>query len=88
MVAAFGLILGGAIADVIPRPTIIALLAIPLAIPVYRGLRDFYESPYELMPRMGKGVQLHMVAGLLLIVGYVVAVVAGHLSHSPPFFLR
>ena len=63
-------------------------LQTPLAIPVYGGLRDFYESPYELMPRMGKGVQLHMVAGLLLIVGYVVAVVAGHLSHSPPFFLR
>src|SRR5207249_4891167 len=31
--AAFGLILGGAIADLIPRPTVIALLAIPFAIP-------------------------------------------------------
>ena len=88
VVAAFGLILGGAIADVIPRPTIIALAAIPLALPVYRGMQAFYESPYELMPRLGKGVQLHMAAGLLLVLGYVIAIVASHNITSPPFFLR
>ena len=84
----FALILGGAIAGVIPRPTAIALAAIPLAIPVYSGLLDFYESPYELMPRMGKGVQLHLATGLLLVLGYVIAIVASHLMSSPPLFLR
>jgi 1,4-dihydroxy-2-naphthoate octaprenyltransferase len=86
--AAFGLIAGGSIAGVIVRPTIIALLALPLAAQVYRGLRDHYESPYQLMPYMGKGVQLHMATGLLLLLGYVVAIVASHLSGHPPVFLR
>jgi 1,4-dihydroxy-2-naphthoate octaprenyltransferase len=84
----FGLILVGAIAGAIPRPTIIALAAIPLALPVYRGMQDFYESPYEIMPRLGKGVQLHMAAGVLLVLGYVIAIVAAHNMASPPFFLR
>jgi hypothetical protein len=33
-------------------------------------------------------VNLHLFAGLLLVVGYVVAIVASHVSSSPPFFLR
>jgi 1,4-dihydroxy-2-naphthoate octaprenyltransferase len=85
---AFGLILVGSLAGVIPRPTIIALAALPLAFPVYRGLQDFYQSPYELMPRMGKNIQLHLATGVLLIVGYVIAIIASHVSHSPPVFLR
>jgi 1,4-dihydroxy-2-naphthoate octaprenyltransferase len=85
---AFGLILVGAIADVIPRPTIIALLAIPLALQVYRGLKDHYESPYELMPKMGTNVQLHLATGMLLILGYVIAIIASHVSANPPAFLR
>jgi 1,4-dihydroxy-2-naphthoate octaprenyltransferase len=88
VVAAFGLILVGAVAGVIPRPTIIALAAAPLAAEVYRGLRDHYESPYQLMPHMGKGVQLHMAAGLLLVAGYVIAIIADHLMSNPPVFLR
>jgi 1,4-dihydroxy-2-naphthoate octaprenyltransferase len=85
---AFGLIAGGAIAGVIVRPAIIALAALPLAGQVYRGLRDHYESPYQLMAFMGKGVQLHMAAGLLLLVGYLIAIVASHISGHPPVFLR
>jgi 1,4-dihydroxy-2-naphthoate polyprenyltransferase len=86
--AAFGLILFGAIFGVIPRPTIIALAAIPLAISVYRGLQEYYESPYQLMPKMGTNVQLHLVTGLLLILGYVIAIVVSHISSNPPAFLR
>jgi 1,4-dihydroxy-2-naphthoate octaprenyltransferase len=85
---AFGLIAGGAIAGVIVRPAIIALAALPLATQVYRGLRDHYESPYQLMPFMGKGVQLHLATGLLLWIGYLVAIVASHVSGHPPVFLR
>src|SRR5439155_16026604 len=85
---AFGLIAGGAIAGAIVRPAILALLAAPLATQVYRGLRDHYEGPYQLMAFMGKGVQLHMAAGLLLLVGYAVAIVASHVSGHPPVFLR
>jgi 1,4-dihydroxy-2-naphthoate polyprenyltransferase len=85
---AFGLILVGAVSGAIARPAIIALAAAPLALPVYRGLRDHYESPYQLMPFMGKNIQLHLATGMLLIVGYVIAIVASHLSSSPPPFLR
>jgi len=85
---ALGLILVGAIVGTIPRPTIIALAAIPLAVEVYRGLQAYYESPYQLMPKMGKNIQLHVAVGMLLIVGYVIALIAAHISASPPVFLR
>jgi len=85
---AAGLILGGAISGLLPRPTVVALAAFPLAVPVYRALRDSYESPYVLMPAMAKNIQLHVAAGLGLVVGYVMAIVATHLMNAPPFFLR
>jgi 1,4-dihydroxy-2-naphthoate polyprenyltransferase len=85
---AFALVAAGAVAGVIPRPTIVALAAAPLAFQVYRGLREHYESPYELMPFMGKGVQLHLATGLLLLAGYAAAIASEHLLSTPPAFLR
>jgi 1,4-dihydroxy-2-naphthoate octaprenyltransferase len=86
--AAGGLILGGATSGLLPRPTLIALAALPLAVPVYRALRDSYDSPYVLMPAMAKNIQLHVASGLGLVLGYVIAIVAEHLISNPPFFLR
>jgi len=86
--AAFGLILFGSLFGVMPRPTILALAALPLAFTVRRGLLEAYEDPYALMPYMAKNIQLHLFTGLLLIAGYVIAIVATHLSASPPAFLR
>jgi 1,4-dihydroxy-2-naphthoate polyprenyltransferase len=85
---AFGLIAGGALSGFTPRPTLIALAAVPLAVPVYRGMQAFYDLPYQLMPRMGKGVQLHLSAGLLLVIGYAIAIVADHVMATPPALLR
>jgi len=73
---AFGLIAVFAISGLIVRPAIIALAAAPLALPVIRALRESYEQPYALMPAMGKNIQLHLATGVLLILGYVVALVA------------
>jgi 1,4-dihydroxy-2-naphthoate octaprenyltransferase len=84
---AFVLILFGALFGVIPRPTLLALAALPLAFAVDRGLREQYENPYGLMPYMGKNIQLHLFTGLLLIIGYVIAIVAIHVSSDPPSFL-
>ena len=39
------------------------------------------------MPAMGKNIQLHLVTGLLLIVGYVIAIVADAALDDPPVFL-
>jgi hypothetical protein len=44
-------------------------------VPVYRALRDHYDSPYELMPAMAKNIQLHLATGVLLILGYLIAIV-------------
>ena len=84
---AFGLIVVFVLAGWIVRPTLIALAAAPLAVPVYRALRDFYEQPYALMPAMARNIQLHLATGVLLIVGYVIAIVADAALDGPPFFL-
>jgi 1,4-dihydroxy-2-naphthoate polyprenyltransferase len=73
---AFAMIVVFAAAGWIVRPALIAVAAAPLAVPVYRALRDFYEQPYALMPAMGKNIQLHLATGVLLILGYVIAIVA------------
>ena len=78
----------GAISGIIARPALIALVTIPMALKVLRGMRAAYEDPYALMPTMGVGVNLHVFTGLLLFVGYVIAIVASHLMASPPVFLR
>jgi len=83
----FALIALFAIAGWTVRPTIIALAAAPLALPVYRALRDHYEEPYTLMPAMAKNIQLHLATGVLLIFGYVIALIADTAMTDPPFFL-
>jgi 1,4-dihydroxy-2-naphthoate octaprenyltransferase len=84
---AFALIVLFAFAGWIVRPALIALAAAPLALPVYRALRDHYEEPYTLMPAMAKNIQLHLATGVLLIFGYVIAIVADAWIDDPPFFL-
>jgi 1,4-dihydroxy-2-naphthoate polyprenyltransferase len=82
----FGLIAIFAIAGLTVRPTIIALAAAPLALPVYRALRESYESPYALMPAMARNIQLHLATGVLLILGYVIAIIADAAMDDPPWF--
>jgi 1,4-dihydroxy-2-naphthoate octaprenyltransferase len=85
---AFALIAGGAISGLMARPTIIALITIPMALKVYRGLKAHYDSPYEVMATLGVGVNLHLYTGMLLIAGYVIAIIAAHNMHPPPAILR
>jgi 1,4-dihydroxy-2-naphthoate polyprenyltransferase len=84
---AFGLIVVFAVAGWIVRPAIIALAAAPLAVPVYRALKEWYDQPYALMPAMARNIQLHLATGVLLILGYVIAIVADAAMDDPPFFL-
>ena len=83
----FALIAVFGVTGITARPTLLALLAAPLALPVRHALREAYDQPYALMPAMGKNIQLHLVTGVLLVVGYVVAIVADHALSNPPFFL-
>ena len=73
--AAFALVIAGVAGGVLPWPALLALLALPLAWRVYRGLVAHYDSPYTLMAFMGVNVKLHLYTGLLLLVGYLVALV-------------
>src|SRR5918992_1281037 len=84
---AFGLIAVFAVAGWIVRPAIIALAAAPLAVPVYRALSDHYDEPYALMPAMARNIQLHLATGVLLLVGYLVALIADGTMDDPPSFL-
>jgi 1,4-dihydroxy-2-naphthoate octaprenyltransferase len=78
----------GAVVGIIPRPSVIALATIPLAVKVVRGLRRHYDEPYALMPFMGVNIQVHLFTGLLLFAGYLVAIAADRLMTTVPLFLR
>jgi 1,4-dihydroxy-2-naphthoate octaprenyltransferase len=71
---AFLLIAVGALTDLMPVWTLLALAPAPLSVQVYGALRSHYNSPYELMSAMGKNIMLHLFTGLLLIVGYVIEI--------------
>ena len=75
--AAFAIILGGVVGGLFPWPTLVALAAVPIALRVYQGLKVHYDSPYTLMAVMGTNVNLNLVVGGLLLIGYVVAIVLG-----------
>jgi 1,4-dihydroxy-2-naphthoate octaprenyltransferase len=75
VLAAFIAIPVGVIFFDMPVWTLLALLTAPIGLQVYKGLKDYYESPYELMNAMGKNIMLHFATGLLLIAGYVIAIV-------------
>jgi len=72
--AAYFAVAVGVAFRVLPWPTLLALLTIPLAYQVLQGLRAHYDSPYELMAYLGKNVSLHLYTGLLLIIGTLIGI--------------
>lgn len=84
----YALIAVGAVTGIIPRPTLIALATIPIAVRVTRALRRDYDDPYALMfSAMGPNIKLHLFTGLLLLAGYLVAIGADRLLDPVPVFL-
>jgi 1,4-dihydroxy-2-naphthoate polyprenyltransferase len=70
--SAFGIVVAGVIAGLLPWPTLIALAAVPILLRVHAGLRAHYDSPYALMATMGLNVNLNLVVGGLLLLAYLV----------------
>jgi 1,4-dihydroxy-2-naphthoate octaprenyltransferase len=73
VVAAYALILIGIVAGVFPPILLITLLAMPMA---YRGIRGafrFYDDTLRLIPTLATTIQVHLVTGLLMCVGYATA---------------
>jgi 1,4-dihydroxy-2-naphthoate octaprenyltransferase len=87
VVAAYAILVGGVVAGLLPIPALLALLTVPLALQVSRGLEPNYDNPYGLMAIMGVNVKVHLYAGLLLLAGYAVVLVLGALAPSLNLFL-
>jgi len=76
---AFAVIVVGVALRVLPLPTLVALVALPLAVRVYRGIGQT-SNAYALMPALATNIKLHLVAGALLLAGYVATIAAAALG--------
>ena len=85
--AAYVALVAGVVVGVLPIPTLLMLLTVPMALQVSRGLRPNYDNPYGLMAVMGVGVRLHLVAGMLLAAAYAIVLVAGAVAPGARLFL-
>jgi 1,4-dihydroxy-2-naphthoate octaprenyltransferase len=85
--AAYVILVAGVVTGILPIPALLALLTIPLALQVARGLRPNYDNPYGLMAVMGVNVKVHLYAGLLLLAGYLVVLIASALAPSVNLFI-
>ena len=85
--AAYIALVVGVVAGILPVPTLLMLLTIPMARRVSRGLAPNYDNPYGLMAVMGENVQLHLIAGLLLLAGYAIVIVASAVAPGVDLFL-
>ena len=88
VLAAYAVVAGGVVAGLLPVPALLVLLTAPLARRVHDGLRPNYENPYGLMTVMAVNIQLHLVAGVLLLVAYVAVIVGHALAPGLPLFVR
>jgi 1,4-dihydroxy-2-naphthoate octaprenyltransferase len=73
--AAYVVVVAAVAARILPVPTLLMLLTIPLAVRVASGLTPNYDNPYGLMAVMGVNVKLHLYAGALLGLGYAVVLI-------------
>jgi 1,4-dihydroxy-2-naphthoate octaprenyltransferase len=86
--AAYVAVVIGVVAGVLPIPTLLMLLTIPLARQVSAGLLPNYDNPYGLMAYMGVNVRLHLAAGVLLFVAYLIVIVAMAVAPGVDLFVR
>ena len=84
---AYAVVVGGVLAGILPITALLVLLTIPLARRVHDGLRPNYDSPYTLMAVMAVNIQLHLLAGLLLLAAYAVVLIANAVAPGLPLFL-
>jgi 1,4-dihydroxy-2-naphthoate octaprenyltransferase len=70
MVAAYAMILVGVVFRVIPYPVLIVLITLPLAYRGIRGALRFHSDTPKLIPTNAVTIQLHLINGLLLVLGY------------------
>ena len=74
---AYSALVVGVVLRVLPWPTLLALLTIPLAIKTVRGLERDYDNPYVLMASLQNNVVLHFTTGVLLVAGTLLGILFG-----------
>jgi 1,4-dihydroxy-2-naphthoate octaprenyltransferase len=87
VVAAYAAVVLGVVAGLLPIPALLMLLTIPLARRVSAGLAPNYDNPYGLMAFMGVNVQLHLAAGVLLLLAYAIVIAAMAIAPGVNLFL-
>jgi 1,4-dihydroxy-2-naphthoate octaprenyltransferase len=85
--AAYVALAAAVVVGLLPVPALLMLLTIPLALEVSRGLEPNYDNPYGLMAVMGVNVRLHLAAGMALLAGYAIVLVAGAVAPGVDLFL-
>jgi 1,4-dihydroxy-2-naphthoate polyprenyltransferase len=85
--AAYGVVVAGVVAGILPIPALLVLLTIPLALRVDRGLAPNYDNPYGLMAIMAANIQLHLFVGLALLAAYTVVLIVAALAPGVPLFI-
>jgi 1,4-dihydroxy-2-naphthoate polyprenyltransferase len=85
--AAYGVVVAGVVAGILPIPAVLVLLTIPLALRVERGLEPNYDNPYGLMAIMGVNIQLHLFVGLALLAAYAIVLIVAAVAPGVPLFL-
>jgi 1,4-dihydroxy-2-naphthoate octaprenyltransferase len=87
VVAAYLAAVASVVVGLLPVSALLVVLTVPLALRVSRGLLPNYDDPYGLMAIMGTNIRLHLMAGLLLIAGWLVVLLAAALAPQASLFL-
>lgn len=78
--AAFGFVLVGGVTRLFPVATLLAMATLPLSYRAIRGITRFYGDTKQLIPTNAVTIQLHLLTGLLLSLGYFISGLAKSLG--------
>lgn len=73
LVSAYLVIVSGVVLRVMPLTALLALLSVPLAYRSIQGALRFHSDTPQLIPTNATTIQIHLLTGLLLCAGYIVA---------------
>jgi 1,4-dihydroxy-2-naphthoate octaprenyltransferase len=71
--SAYLVLIVGVVMMILPVPTLLGLATIPMAWSAYKILRRHHAYPYRLIPANGTTIFMHLLTGLLMFSGYIVA---------------
>ena len=72
IVVAYLSILLGVLVGLLPWPTVLAFLSLPLAYKGVQGIRQFHDEASRLVPTCAVTIQMHIATALLFTLGYVI----------------